>query len=251
MSTRPPVVFIHGFFGPLNATEFAEDDAVKRSSRRVLAPDLLGYGEYQHVPFDAITLRAQAEHISRSIEQQFGDETVDVVGHSVGGAISMLLAHAHPERVRRIVNIEGNFTLDDAFWSASVGRMSDADATALLERLRADPLEWLRGAGVDATPDMRDAAAHSLARQPASTLRAMGQSVVATTGDKLYLSIVRKVFGTHPVHLIAGEHSRDGWHAPDWASIECASFQTIEGAGHMMMLERPHAFAAALRYCLD
>ncbi|MEM5436402.1 alpha/beta hydrolase [Paraburkholderia diazotrophica] len=251
MSTRPPVVFIHGFFGPLSATEFAEDHAVQRSSRRVLAPDLLGYGEYQHLPFDAITLHAQAEHISRSIEQQFGDETVDVVGHSVGGAISMLLAHAHPERVRRIVNIEGNFTLDDAFWSASVGRMSDADANALLERLRSDPLEWLRGAGVDAAPDMRDAAAHSLARQPASTLRAMGQSVVATTGDKLYLSTVRAVFGSHPVHLIAGEHSRDGWHTPDWAWNECASFQTIEGAGHMMMLERPHAFAAALRHCLD
>ncbi|MEM5390014.1 alpha/beta hydrolase [Paraburkholderia phymatum] len=251
MSIRPSVVFVHGFFGPLSAAEFAEDHTVKHPSRRVLAPDLLGYGEHQHVPFDAITLRTQAEHISRSIEQQFGDEAVDVVGHSVGGAIAMLLAHAHPERVRRIVNIEGNFTLDDAFWSASVGHMSDADANALLERLRSDPLGWLRGAGVDVTPDMRDAAAHSLARQPASTLRAMGQSVVATTGEKRYLSTVREVFGTHPVHLIAGEHSRSGWHTPDWASIECASFQTIEGAGHMMMLERPHAFAAALRHCLD
>lgn len=41
---------------------------------------------------------------------------VDGVGHSVGGAIAMLCAHTYPDHVRRIVNVEGNFTLADAFW---------------------------------------------------------------------------------------------------------------------------------------
>lgn len=28
----------------------------------------------------------------------------------------MLCAHTYPDHVRRIVNVEGNFTLADAFW---------------------------------------------------------------------------------------------------------------------------------------
>ena len=243
MSTLRPTVFIHGFFGPF--FPHVTDHAL------TLAPDLLGYGAYQHVPPASISLRDQAEHVHRMIRDQSGDEPVDVVGHSVGGAIAMLLADAHPECVRSIVNVEGNFTLDDAFWSASVGRMSEAEADAMLDGLRSDPLAWLRGALPDATPDMRETAEHMLTRQSASTLRAMGQSVVATTGDDHYLRLVRKVFDRHPVHLIAGERSRAGWHVPEWALEQCASFQTIEGAGHMIMLEKPEAFATALRHCLN
>jgi len=243
MSTYRPIVFIHGFFGPFDPP--ATDQA------RAFAPDLLGYGAHQHVPPESISLREQAEHVHRLIEATFGDEAVDIVGHSIGGAIAMLLVHAHPECVRSVINVEGNFTLDDAFWSASVGRMSEAEANATLDGLRSDPLAWLRGALPNATDDMREIAEHMLTRQPASTLRAMGQSVVATTGGDDYLALVREVFDKQRVHLIAGERSRAGWHAPDWALERCASFQIIEGAGHMMMLEKPEAFASALQHCFD
>ncbi|RQS66881.1 alpha/beta fold hydrolase [Burkholderia sp. Bp8963] len=241
MTPHTPVVFIHGFIGTFDVRDWRGPH---------IAPDLLGYGAHRAAPFDTITLAAQAEHVRQAVEARFGATPVDVVGHSVGGAIAMLFAHAHPARVRRIVNVEGNFTLDDAFWSASVGRMSPADADAMLDGFRADPLAWLRGAIRDPGPDLTATAARWLAHQPASTLRAMGRSVVATTGDAGYLAALAQVFERHPVYLIAGERSRDGWHAPGWALARCAGSEIVGGCGHLMMTEQPDAFRAAVERCV-
>ena len=237
MNSKPPVIFIHGFIGTFDVNEFDAQHA---------APHLLGYGEYRTTPFDQISLPAQVEHIRAFVDANFGTAAVDLVGHSVGGAIAMLFAHAYPERVRRVVNVEGNFTLDDAFWSASVGRMTPAEVEALLQGFRANPLDWLRGAVADATPQMADAAARWLDYQPASTLRAMGQSVVAVTGCVDYLSTLAQVFERHPVYLLSGERSHAGWHVPDWALEKSAGSQTLDRCGHLMMIENPPAFSAAI-----
>ncbi|WP_217590239.1 alpha/beta fold hydrolase [Burkholderia sp. GbtcB21] len=242
MTLAAPVVFIHGFIGTFD---------VHGWNGPHLAPDLLGYGAHRATPFDAITLAAQVEHVRQTVDAHFGPQQVDIVGHSVGGAIAMLFAHAHPERVRRIVNVEGNFTLDDAFWSASVGRMTPGEADAMLDRLRADPLDWLRGAIDDPSPRMLDDARRWLAHQPASTLRAMGRSVVATTGVPGYLQALAQVFERHPVWLVAGERSRAGWHVPDWALARCAGFDAIERCGHLMPAERPDAFREAVERITD
>ncbi|MBY4867887.1 alpha/beta hydrolase [Burkholderia anthina] len=241
--TQPttPVVFIHGFIGTLDVPEWSGPH---------LAPDLLGYGIHRAAQPAAITLAAQVEHVRQAVGKQFGAQPVDIVGHSVGGAIAMLFAHAHPAHVRRIVNVEGNCTLDDAFWSASVGRMTPAQADAMLDGLRDDPPGWLRGAIDDPSPRQLDDARRWLAHQPASTLRAMGRSVVATTGEPGYLQTLAQVFERHPVWLVAGERSRAGWHVPDWALARCAGFETIGGCGHLMPAERPAAFRDTLARCL-
>ncbi|RQS55586.1 alpha/beta fold hydrolase [Burkholderia sp. Bp8986] len=237
----PPVVFVHGFIGTFDVPAWPGPH---------LAPDLLGYGIHRDAPFDAITLAAQVEHLRQAIDTHYGAQPVDLVGHSIGGAIAMLFAHAHPARVRRIVNVEGNFTLDDAFWSASVGRMSPAQADAMLDGLRSDPSGWLRGAIDEPSPRQLDDARRWLAHQPASTLRATGRSVVATTGEPGYLQLLAEVFERHPVWLVAGDRSRAGWHVPDWALARCAGFETIAGCGHLIPAERPAAFREALARCL-
>ncbi|WP_063534102.1 alpha/beta hydrolase [Burkholderia sp. MSMB1589WGS] len=241
MNASPPVVFVHGFIGRLG---------MHGSASQRTAPDLLGYGEHRAAPPESITLGAQVEHLRAFVDAHAGGTPVDMVGHSVGGAIAMLFAHAHPARVRRIVNVEGNFTLADAFWSASVGRMSGPDAQAMLDGFRADPLGWLGGAVDAPTPAMRETAIRWLDHQPASTLRAMGRSVVETTGDTGYLAALAQVFERHPVHLIAGERSRAGWSAPDWALAQCAGHHVIDGCGHLMMIERPDAFSTLIDRCL-
>ncbi|KVQ65849.1 alpha/beta fold hydrolase [Burkholderia territorii] len=236
-----PVVFVHGFIGTFDVPEWPGPH---------LAPDLLGYGMHRDTPSDTITLAAQVEHVRQAIDTHFGVQPVDIVGHSVGGAIAMLFAHAHPARVRRIVNVEGNFTLDDAFWSASVGRMSAAQADAMLDGLRRDPSDWLRRSIDDPSPRQLDDARRWLAHQPASTLRATGRSVVATTGKPDYLQALAEVFEHHSVWLVAGERSRAGWHVPDWALVRCAGFETIVGCGHLMPAERPDVFRQTLARCL-
>jgi pimeloyl-ACP methyl ester carboxylesterase len=178
LSSAPPVVFVHGFIGHLRGSA----DAVKLLGRRALAPDLLGYGNGAEGSSVEISLGAQVRELIGCVERVFGSETVDLVGHSVGGAIAMLLAAERPSMVRRVVNIEGNFTLGDAFWSASVGRMTPSEAELMLAGLRAEPVQWLHRAGSPITEENVCLAREWLAFQPALTLRQMGRSVVDVTG---------------------------------------------------------------------
>ena len=241
MNDTSPAIFVHGFIGTFDIAGYDWSHA---------APDLLGYGEHRAVAFDAISLPAQVEHLRAFVEARFQGGPVDVVGHSVGGAIAMLFASAYPKYVRRIVNVEGNFTLDDAFWSASVGRMSQSEAEAMLEGFRSDPLAWIGKSVIASRPHLREIAARWLAHQPASTLRAMGQSVVSTTGNDDYLKSLEQVFDRHPVYLLSGEHSRKSWNVPRWALEKCTGDETIANSGHLMTLDNPVEFLSAIKRCL-
>ncbi|MEQ9890336.1 alpha/beta fold hydrolase [Pectobacterium aroidearum] len=238
MSHQPPVIFVHGFIGTLDVPDYESPHAM---------PDLLGYGQEQFAPFNAISLQGQVEYLRTFVDTHFEGKTVDVVGHSVGGAIAMLFAHAYPDAVRRIVNVEGNFTLADAFWSASVGRMSENEANAMLANLRSDPMTWISKSVTSPRPHLAETATRWLAYQPATTLRAMGQSVVTTTGNSAYLAALADVFESHPVYLLAGERSQDDWNIPDWGIKKCAGQHTIANSGHLMMLDNPAAFTSAIK----
>ena len=136
---RPPVVFVHGLIGHLQGSAMA----LGARGRVALAPDLLGYGQHRNVPEAAVSLPAQVDELQSCIRNAYGNERVDLVGHSVGGAIAMLLASKEPAMIRGVVSIEGNFTLKDAFWSASLGQMSISQVVAILEGFTSDPAGWL------------------------------------------------------------------------------------------------------------
>lgn len=117
----------------------------------------------------------------------------------------------------------------------------------MLAGFRADPLGWIAGSVMKPAPHIREIAARWLAHQPASTLRAMGQSVVTTTGNNDYLRLIEEVFDRHPVYLLSGEHSRKDWAVPDWALEKCAGSHTIADSGHLMMLDNEVEFSAAIK----
>lgn len=245
MST--PIVLIHGLIGSLQFPELIRCFA----PGEVLAPDLLGYGALREVAAGEVSIPAQVEHLRMTLERHCGAEPVHLLGHSVGGVVAALFAHKYAERVRSLVSVEGNFTLGDAFWSAAVARMAPAQVEELLEGFRRDPAGWLAGAGVAAEPALVQIADSWLAQQPASTLRAMAQSVVEQTGPAQYLDKLREVFARHPVHLVAGARSHAGWDVPDWARRAAASQSQIPNTGHLMMLEDPGAFVQVVKQALQ
>lgn len=93
-----PAILLHGLFG--TATNFATIQRRLGVGRRVLAFDLRNHGRSPHDP--AMTYRLMAEDVLETMRGH-GIERAALVGHSMGGKVSMALALRHPERVTRLL----------------------------------------------------------------------------------------------------------------------------------------------------
>ena len=71
-------------------------------NRRVIAPDMVGFGFTERPAGQAYTLDAWVEHAVGLLDALDIEQT-DLVGNSFGGAVAIALAVRHPERVRRLV----------------------------------------------------------------------------------------------------------------------------------------------------
>jgi pimeloyl-ACP methyl ester carboxylesterase len=241
-----PVVFINGLIGTLSNPLIHKE----LGGRASLAPDLLGYGALSNTS-QKITIPVQVERIREELDERFAERKVHLVGHSVGGVVAYLFAQRYPHRVASIISVEGNFTLNDAFWSSCIAHTPLEEVKAILAEYQRDPIGWLKRAGIPGEPDFLSMARAWLANQPASTLRAMARSVVAITSSPDFLSNLKQLFADVPVHLIAGERSADSWDIPDWAVHTAVSRTIMPHTGHLMMLEDPAAFGRVIAGLLD
>lgn len=233
-----PFVFVHGLFGP-----FADEtvfEALRPAS--CSAPDLIGYGRTA----GTVTTDGQVAALRAHVDQVSPSGPVHLVAHSIGAVFAFLYADAHPERVASVTSVEGNVTLDDAFWSRSIAALDEDTARTTIEERLADPDGFLAGDGIRPTDQLIVAARQALSYQPWRTVWESARSVVATTGGQEWQRTLARVFAATPVHLVAGERSRDDWHVPEWAVREAATFDVVTGAGHMLMLEHPSRFAETL-----
>jgi len=211
-----------------------------------LSPDLIGYGSNRHDAPAAWTLEDQADYVADWLGLVF-NEPVHVVGHSVGGAVGVLFAHRYPDMTISLTSVEGNFTLGDAFWSQKIARQDISEIEAEIDVYRSDVSAWLARSGVPSTPWTLTAAQSMLDNQPISTLRSQARAVVEATGAPSYLETVQRLLGSNrPIPLVAGARSRAAWNVPDWVVEGAASNMDIADTGHLMMLEKPEAFAQTL-----
>lgn len=98
-----PVLLIHGS-GP-GVTAWANWRGIiplLAKSRRVIAPDMLGFG-YSERPADAQYSQQRWVEHAIGVLDALGIQQADIVGNSFGGGLALALAIRHPERVRRLV----------------------------------------------------------------------------------------------------------------------------------------------------
>jgi pimeloyl-ACP methyl ester carboxylesterase len=244
MENTPTLVMVHGLMGSLSYFTPQE----RMPGLVVHTPALPGYGGSVADRHDRpITLQGQADALIHYLK-----DTVEgpcwLLGHSVGGAIAMLAAAKAPELVRGIVNVEGNFTLNDAFWCARIAAQPEGEWEADHYRLVADAPGWLQASGIEPTAERVHWADEILGYQSASTISAVARAVIEETGSPAYASRLRSVIEHGmPVYLLSGERSAAGWDVPAWMrEAACASI-VQPAAGHMMMLEAPDAFCDIVR----
>lgn len=101
----PPVILVHGFAASNYDWAYLEPELVDHGFR-VYSPDLIGHGSSSHLSskttysFDTIYTHFSSWLLSLEINQQFS-----LVGHSLGGLISLNYAVQHPDSIRNLVLI--------------------------------------------------------------------------------------------------------------------------------------------------
>ncbi|WP_373696487.1 alpha/beta fold hydrolase [Variovorax sp. EBFNA2] len=98
-----PVLFIHGSGPGVSAwANWRLVLPVLAQTRRVIAPDMAGFGFTERVPGAAYTMNAWVQQ-ALDLLDALDIEHADVVGNSFGGALALALAIRAPHRVRRLV----------------------------------------------------------------------------------------------------------------------------------------------------
>ena len=98
-----PVMMIHGSGPGVTAwTNWRLVIPELAKNRRVIAPDMLGFG-YSERPEDQIYNRERWVKHAIGVLDELGLDQVDLVGNSFGGGLALALAIEHPQRIRRLV----------------------------------------------------------------------------------------------------------------------------------------------------
>ncbi len=99
-----PIVLLHGWGDSGETWQFVVDELPQR--RTLIAFDARGFGRSQW-PDDGYWFADYIADLEAILDILSPHRALDLVGHSMGGNIAMLYAGIRPQRVRRLVNLEG------------------------------------------------------------------------------------------------------------------------------------------------
>jgi pimeloyl-ACP methyl ester carboxylesterase len=247
----PPLLLIHGIAEAAWAWEVIIPKLA--SQHRVIAPDLLGHGRSSK-PRGDYSLGNHAS-LMRDLMISLDIERATLVGHSLGGGITMQFAYQHPERCERMILVaSGGLGQDVTFVLRSLGLPgADLVAPLVLSTTTRDLIlgaaRWLGDRGLKASPGQKAMwRSYAGLSEPATraafiaTVRAVidqrGQRVSAL--ERLYLA------RNMPTMLLWGQNDRiiPVSHAHKaHEAMPGSRLEIVDGAGHFVQIEKPERVA--------
>ncbi|RFU86024.1 alpha/beta fold hydrolase [Streptomyces triticagri] len=233
---EPTRVYVHGLgaSSPAYFTEVAADPGL--AGHRSLLIDLLGHGLSDRPEHFDYSLPSHADALAEALTSA-GVAGAELIAHSMGGSVAVVLAARHPHLVSRLVLVDAN--LDAA--APAPGAVGSSGIAAYSEQ------EFLSGGWAE----FRDRAGEHWW----STLR-------LTDRRALYRSAVHLARGTVPtLRELLTDLSiprtyllpEDDGPLPGAAALTEAGVHVVAvpDCGHNIMLDNPRAFVAAAAAALD
>ena len=261
--SQPLRVLLHGWMDLADSFQFLVD--AFRDTAPVVALDWRGFGHSEDGGRDAYWFADYLGDLDAWLDRLSPDAPVDLVAHSMGGNIAMLYAGVRPQRVRRLVNLEGFGVPDPHVESAPArlgqwldelrepARLADyASRDAVAARLRknnprlpADRADWLAGRWGAEQPDGRW-------RLRADPVHKRSHAIPTRKAESL--ACWRRIAA--PVLFVEGE---DDSLAAYWgtrypredllerlAVVPQLRHERLPGCGHMLHHDQPQALAALI-----
>jgi 3-oxoadipate enol-lactonase len=242
--SAPPLVFLHGIGGAARAwrrqiADFSHD-------YHAVAWDMPGYGDSRPLP--TVTMATLADALQEFLIAIAAKQPV-IVGHSIGGMIvqEWLIKHSAAASAVVLAQTSPAFGKADGDWQKSFieARLGPLDRGETMASLAPRLVAELVGDVPDA--DGMTLARDCMASVPKASYRA---SMMALLGfdrrhDLKDISL--------PTLVLSGSMDKNA-PAPMMAKmagyIAQATYVELEGAGHLVNLERPDAFNSALKQFL-
>jgi len=102
---KVPLVMVHGWMDVAASYQFVVDAFAQ--DHYVIAPDWRGYGLTESPPTDSYWFPDYLADLDFLLDHYSPEAPVNLVGHSLGGNVAMMYAGSRPQRIRRLVNLEG------------------------------------------------------------------------------------------------------------------------------------------------
>ncbi len=227
-----PIVFLHGLGCASSCDYPVVASHLSAAGRRMVLIDLFGSGfSDRPVNFD-YTVESHAEVVALLISK-IGPDSIDLFGHSMGGAIAIATAARLGQKVRRLALGEPNLDPGGGMFSRKIASTPEND---YIFRGHKETVDAARANG-------NLIWASSLDRSAAFAIHREAASLVAgstpTWRDLLYRMTIPKtvIFGARSLP------SADFEQLPHHA---CA-VEVVADAGHSMAWDNPSGLAAALR----
>jgi pimeloyl-ACP methyl ester carboxylesterase len=102
---RPPLFLLHGWMDVAASFQFVVDELP--TDRLVFALDWRGFGLSDAPAADSYWFPDYLGDLDAVLDALAPGQAIDLLGHSMGGNVVMIYAGVRPERIRRLVNLEG------------------------------------------------------------------------------------------------------------------------------------------------
>jgi pimeloyl-ACP methyl ester carboxylesterase len=255
------IVALHGWMDVSASFQFLVDELP--ATWRVLAPDWRGYGDSSRTSADCYWFPDYLADLDQLLDVLVPEGGVDLVGHSMGGNVATLYAGVRPQRVRRLVNLDGTGLppTDPARAARQYARWLDDLKSG--KRLRSyanheEVVQLLRAANPRLRPDFAAfLAQHWSEPDEEGRLRLRADPAHKIGNPTLYrveevVAIWREIIA--PVLWVTPDQL-DRWHeftATDeyrnrLQALSRVEFATVTGSGHMLHHDQPRAVAALIK----
>jgi pimeloyl-ACP methyl ester carboxylesterase len=234
----PPVLFLHGgmvFFD----NSFAKQRDYFSTFRTVIGIDQRGHGHSPDGPW-SLSYKLMADDTAAIIEQ-LGLGPVDVVGHSDGADLALILVRDHPQLVRRLVISGANIRVDLSAEEKQRAQWSPEQLAAHLRATAASLPPWFLPDYARVSPDGPDHWMKLLAKCYDMWL----QPVVIEPADLRNISI--------PVLVMAGDHDFTSLeeNAEIFRDLPHGQLIIVPASSHGTFNKRPELVNLAIREFLE